>query len=143
GAPVILSHLAKWCKRPRYFCDGDVTGRGSGRRALGRGGYPGDRRFSRGTGYDRFIQFGQQSLSRSHESFTAFARNFDCVIASTIFGAPLIHDATAKAIPLFWWIHEGLVGDHFIRKFPILASTIGLAEFIVTPDQRSRQIYQP
>ena len=87
------------------------------------------------TGYDRFIQFGQQSLSRSHESFTAFARNFDCVIASTIFGAPLIHDATAKAIPLFWWIHEGLVGDHFIRKFPILASTIGLAEFIVTPDQ--------
>ena len=47
GAPIILSHLAKWCKSARYFCDGDVTGRWSGPRDLRRGGYPGDRRFSR------------------------------------------------------------------------------------------------
>ena len=142
GAPIILSHLAKWCKARGIFATVMSPADGPARATFVEAGIPVIVDSVVATGYDRFIQFGQQSLSRSHESFTAFARNFDCVIASTIFGAPLIHDATAKAIPLFWWIHEGLVGDHFIRKFPILASTIGLAEFIVTPDQRSRQIYQ-
>src|SRR5205823_11991825 len=143
GAPIILSHLAKWCKARGIFATVMSPADGPARAIFVKAGVPVIVDSVVATGYDRFIQFGQQSLSRSHESFTAFARNFDCVITSTIFSAPLIHDATAKSIPHFWWIHEGLVGDHFIRKFPILASTIGLAEFIVTPDQRSRQIYQP
>src|SRR5438034_815445 len=54
-----------------------------------------------------------------------------------------IRDASREAIPHIWWIHEGLVGDHFLKKYSMLPFILGLAQLIVTPDQFSRGIYQP
>jgi glycosyltransferase involved in cell wall biosynthesis/GT2 family glycosyltransferase len=143
GAPIILSHLAKWCMASGIFVTVMSPADGPVRAALVEAGIPVIIDSVIATGYDQFIKFGRRSLSRSHESFSKFARNFDCLIASTIFGAPLIYDARAESIAHFWWIHEGLVGDHFIRRFPILARTLALAQFVVTPDRHSREIFQP
>lgn len=143
GAPIILSHLAKWCKERGVFVAVMSPADGPARASFVDAGIPVIVDSVVGTGYDQFIRFGQRLLNRSHESFSKFARNFDCLIISTIFGAPLVNDARAESIPHFWWIHEGLVGDHYLRQYPVLARTLGLADFIVTPDERSRQVYQP
>src|SRR5205814_295278 len=87
-------------------------------------------------------KFGCQLSVRSHRSFTKFARDFDCAVASTIFAAPLIRDASKEAIPHIWWIQEGLVGNHYLNKYSVLPSVLGLADLIITPDQCSRRIYQ-
>ncbi|PYI75716.1 MAG: hypothetical protein DMF04_09695 [Verrucomicrobia bacterium] len=142
GAPIILSHLAKWCKARGIFVTVMSPADGPARNLFVAGGIPLIIDSVIATGYDQFMRFGQQALRRSHQSFGRFARNFDCLIASTIFGAPLIHDARAAAIPHLWWIHEGLVGDHYVRKFPTVARTIPLAQMVVTPDEHSRRIFQ-
>lgn len=142
GAPIILSHLAKWCKAREIFVTLMSPADGPARSLFIAAGIPVIVDPLVATGYDHFLRFGQQTLRRSHESFARFAHNFDCLIASTIFGAPLIHDARAAAIPHLWWIHEGLVGDHYVRKFPTVARTIPLAQMVVTPDEHSRRIFQ-
>ncbi|HEY4758371.1 MAG TPA: glycosyltransferase, partial [Chthoniobacterales bacterium] len=142
GAPIILSHLAKWCKARGIFVTVMSPADGPARNLFVAGGIPLIIDSVIATGYDQFMRFGQQALRRSHQSFARFARNFDCLIASTIFGAPLIHDARAAAIPHLWWIHEGLVGDHYVRKFPTVARTIPLAQMVVTPDEHGRRIFQ-
>ncbi len=63
-------------------------------------------------------------------------------MASTIFAAPLIRDASKEAIPHIWWIQEGLVGNHYLNKYSVLPTVLGLAELIITPDKSSRSIYQ-
>ena len=94
------------------------------------------------TGYEAFTKFGCHLPVRSHRSFTRFARDFDCVVASTIFAAPLIRDASKEAIPHIWWIQEGLVGNHYLNKYSVLAAVLGMAELIITPDKCGRRIYQ-
>src|SRR5207237_8927213 len=80
---------------------------------------------------------------RSHQSFIKFARGFDTIVASTIFAAPLIRDAQIASVPSLWWIHEGLVGDHFLKKYPRLGNIFEMADIIATPNEESRRIYQP
>jgi glycosyltransferase involved in cell wall biosynthesis len=128
GAPIILLHNAKWCKERGIFVvivspeDGPLR--------------------------EKFIEAGipvivDPLVATGHESFAKFARDFDCVIANTIFGAPAIRAAQKAAIPNLWWIHEGLVGDHYLQRDPKLRSAVKLADFIVTPDTHSSLIYQP
>jgi glycosyltransferase involved in cell wall biosynthesis len=94
------------------------------------------------TGYEAFTKFGRGLSVRSHKSFTRFARAFDCVIANTIFAAPLIRDARTEGIPHIWWIHEALVGDQYLRKYSVLPVVLGVAEQIITPDKCSRRVYR-
>jgi glycosyltransferase involved in cell wall biosynthesis len=82
-------------------------------------------------------------VTTGHESFAALAREFDCVVASTIFGAPVVRAAKKAAIPHFWWIHEGQVAEHYIGTDAGLRAALAEADFIVTPDTRSSLIYQP
>jgi GT2 family glycosyltransferase/glycosyltransferase involved in cell wall biosynthesis len=128
GAPIILLHAAKWCKEHGAFVlvmspeDGPLR--------------------------EKFVEAGipvivDPLVTTGHESFRNFARGFDCLVASTIFGAPAIRAAHMEAIPNIWWIHEGLVGDHYLRRDAKLRATVPLADFIVTPDTHSSLIYQP
>lgn len=128
GAPIILLHAAKWCQEHGVFVvvmspeDGPLR--------------------------EKFVEAGiplivDPLVATGHESFTTFARSFDCLVASTIFGAPAIGAAQRRAIPHIWWIHEGLVGEHYLRRDAKLRTTVGLAELIVTPDKHSSSIYQP
>jgi glycosyltransferase involved in cell wall biosynthesis len=96
----------------------------------------------------KFIEAGipvivDRLVATGHQSFTNFARSFDCLVASTIFGAPAIAAAQREGIPHIWWIHEGLVGEHYLSRDAKFRTTIKLADFIVTPDRHSASIYQP
>jgi len=142
GAPIIVSHLAKWCKAQGNFVVVMSPVDGPLRETLIEADIPLIIDPLLATGYEAFTKFGCHLPVRSHRSFTRFARDFDCVVASTIFAAPLIRDARMEAIPHIWWIQEGLVGNHFLKKYSVLPVVLGLAELIITPDKRSRRIYQ-
>ena len=142
GAPIILSHLAKWCKRHGTFVVVMSPIDGPLREVLVEAHIPVIVDSLLATGYEAFTKFGSHLPVRSHRSFIRFARDFDCIVANTIFAAPLIRDVRTEGIPHIWWIHEGLVGSHFLKKYSVLPLIVGLAEFIITPDKSSRRIYQ-
>ncbi len=138
----MVSHLAKWCKAHGIFVVVMSPVDGPLRETLVEADIPLIIDPLLATGYEAFTKFGSHLPVRSHRSFTRFARDFDCVVASTIFAAPLIRDASKEAIPHIWWIQEGLVGNHYLNKYSVLAAVFGLAELIITPDKCSRRIYQ-
>ena len=142
GAPMMVSHLAKWCMAQGLFAVVMSPVDGPLRETLVKADVPVIVDPLLATGYEAFTKFGRQLPIKSHRSFTKFARDFDCIVASTIFAAPLIRDARAESIPHVWWIHEGLVGDHFLKKYSVLPAVFGLAGLIVIPDKFSRSIYQ-
>ena len=143
GAPIMVSHLAKWCKGQGILVVVMSPVDGPLRESLVEADIPVIIDPLLATGYEAFTKFGCHLPVRSHRSFTTFARDFDCIVASTIFAAPLIRDASKEAIPHIWWIQEGLVGNHYLNKYSVLPAVVGLANLIITPDTCSRRIYQP
>jgi O-antigen biosynthesis protein len=143
GAPIMVSHLARWCKAHEVFVVVMSPVDGPLREIFVKAGIPLIIDPLLATGYETFTKFGRGLSVRSHKSFTRLARAFDCVIASTIFAAPLIRDARTEGIPHIWWIHEALVGDQYLRKYPVVPVMLGVAEQIITPDKCSRSVYQP
>src|SRR5204863_5081710 len=88
GAPLLVFHLTQWCKEQGYF----VTIMSPVEGPLAR----------------KFIDAGiplivDPLITQNHPSFTQFAREFDCVIANTIFGAPIVKSAKAAGVPHIWW----------------------------------------
>ena len=82
-------------------------------------------------------------VKRGHESFEKFARNFDCVIANTIFSAPIVHAARRANVPVLWWLHETMVGEHYLREDPKLRSALPLADLVFAPSERAAMVYRP
>jgi len=142
GAPIIMSHLAKWCKARGIFVVVMSPVDGPLRETFVEADIPLIVDPLLATGYEAFTKFGSHLPVRSHRSFIRFARDFDCIVASTIFAAPLIRDVRKEEIPHIWWIHEGLVGSHFLKKYSVLSAVLGLAQLIITPDKSSRRMYQ-
>jgi GT2 family glycosyltransferase/glycosyltransferase involved in cell wall biosynthesis len=128
GAPLILLHTARFCQAHGYFVTVMSPSDGPLRAAFVDAGVP--------VIVDPLIATG-------HPSFAEFAREFDCVVASTIFGAPVIRAAKKAGIPHLWWIHEGRVAEHYIGSDSGLRAALAEADFIVTPDTRSSLLYQP
>jgi glycosyltransferase involved in cell wall biosynthesis/GT2 family glycosyltransferase len=128
GAPLILLHTARACKDQGHFITVMSPTDGPLRDAFVAAGVP--------VIVDPLIMTG-------HESFAELAREFDCVVASTIFAAPVIRAAKKAAIPHLWWIHEGKVAEHYIGTDAGLRAALAEANFIVTPDTRSSLVYQP
>jgi GT2 family glycosyltransferase/glycosyltransferase involved in cell wall biosynthesis len=128
GAPLILLHTARFCQTHGYFVAVMSPSDGPLRAAFVDAGVP--------VIVDPLIATG-------HPSFAEFAREFDCVVASTIFGAPVIRAAKKAGIPHLWWIHEGRVAEHYIGSDSGLRAALAEADFIVTPDTRSSLLYQP
>jgi GT2 family glycosyltransferase len=128
GAPLILLHIAKWCKEQGFFVAVMSPKEGPLRGEFLEAGIP---------------LLVDPLITTGHPSFTAFAQEFDCVVASTIFGAPIVLAAKLVGIPHLWWIHEARVADHYLGKDRELREALGLADLIVTPDVRSSQVYQP
>ena len=143
GAPIILAHLAKWCRANGIFVVVMSPVDGPLRETFFDADIPLIVDPLLVTGYEMFTKFGRGFPVRSHQSFINFARGFDTIVASTIFAAPLIRDAQIASVPSVWWIHEGLVGDHFLKKYPRLGNIFEMADIIATPNEESRRIYQP
>jgi GT2 family glycosyltransferase/glycosyltransferase involved in cell wall biosynthesis len=128
GAPLILLHIAKWCKEQGFFVAVMSPKEGPLQGEFFEAGIP--------LLVDPLIMTG-------HPSFSAFAQEFDCVVASTIFSAPIVRAAKSAGIPHLWWIHEGRVAEHYLGSDRGLREALGLADLILTPDIRSSQVYQP
>jgi GT2 family glycosyltransferase/glycosyltransferase involved in cell wall biosynthesis len=128
GAPLILLHIAKWCKEQGFFVAVMSPKEGPLRGKFFEAGIP---------------LLVDPLITTGHPSFTAFAQEFDCVVASTIFSAPIVRAAKSAGIPHLWWIHEGRVAEHYLGTDSALRGALGLADLIVTPDTRSSQVYQP
>jgi GT2 family glycosyltransferase/glycosyltransferase involved in cell wall biosynthesis len=82
-------------------------------------------------------------LKKGHESFERLAQHFDCVIANTIFGAPIVHGAQRAGVPVLWWLHETLAGAHFLREDPKLRSALPVADVVLAPSEWAAIIYRP
>ncbi len=128
GVPLILLSVAEWCRARGYFVvmlspvDGPV------RKKFIAAGVP---------------VIADPLINQGHPSFGQLAREFDCVVASTIFAAPIVRAAHAEGIPHLWWIHEGRVAEHYLGEDANLRRALSEAELIVTPDTVSSQVYQP
>lgn len=128
GAPLIVLHIAKWCKEQGFFVT-VMSPKG-------------------GPLMGEFVEAGiplvvDPLITTGHASFSAFAREFDCIVASTIFGAPIVHAAKSAGVPHLWWIHEGQVAEHYLATDSALRLAFEVADLIVTPDTRSSLLYQP
>jgi GT2 family glycosyltransferase/glycosyltransferase involved in cell wall biosynthesis len=128
GAPLILLHIAKWCKDQGFFVTVMSPKEGPLMEEFFGAGIP--------LVVDPLITTG-------HASFTEFAQEFDCVVASTIFGSPIVRAAKSANVPHIWWIHEGRVAEHYLGSDPALRGAFEMADLIVTPDTRSSLVYQP
>ncbi|MDQ3119686.1 MAG: glycosyltransferase [Verrucomicrobiota bacterium] len=128
GAPLILLHTAIWCRERGFFVVVMSPEDGPLREKFFEAGIP--------VIVDPLIMQG-------HPSFAQFAREFDCLIASTIFGAPVVRAAKSEGIPHVWWIHEGRVAEDYLGDDQTMRAALRAAELIVTPDTRSSQVYQP
>ena len=143
GAPLIVCHLAKWCKARGIFVVVMSPSDGPLRDKFAEAEIPLIIDPLLATGYETITRFSRGTPVKSHSSFVKLAREFDCLVVSTICGAPLIRDAHQAGIPSIWWIHEGLVGDQFLKRNSSLGVIPRLADLIITPDKRSSRIYQP
>lgn len=143
GAPIIISHLAAWLKEHGVFVVVMSPSDGPARRNLEENGVPLIIDPLLAAGFEAFARFGRGHAVQSHRTFLDFARDFDCVVGSTLFAAPIIRDLAKENIPHLWWIHEGLLGEQYLREYPVARSVLGDAGTIVTPDSHSRDLFQP
>ncbi|MEP7078949.1 MAG: glycosyltransferase, partial [Chthoniobacterales bacterium] len=127
GAPRMLLHAALSCLTQRLFAMVMSPEDGPLRAEIEAAGIP--------LIIDPLVLTG-------HESFTNFARNFDAVIANTIFGAPVIHSLQGKNVPLLWWLHETQVGEHYLREEAQIRSALPLADLLFAPSERAASVYR-
>src|SRR3977135_2668036 len=83
-------------------------------------------------------------VEAEHESFIAFARHFDCVVANTIRTSAVVRALKGEEVPVVWWLHEpGSVGEHYLREEPKLRAAMPLADLLLAPSERPASIYRP
>ena len=129
GAPMMLFHAALWCKRNGMFVtvmapeDGPLRGK------------------FEAEGIPLIID---PLVEAEHESFPAFARDFDCVIANTIRTSAVVRALKKEDVPVVWWLHEpGSVGEHYLREESKLRAAMPMADLLVAPSEKTASIYRP
>jgi glycosyltransferase involved in cell wall biosynthesis/GT2 family glycosyltransferase len=128
GAPILLLHLATWCRQNGIFAVVMAPEDGPLREKYEAAGIP--------------LIIDPLAL-REHESFRKFCRNFDCLVANTIQSWPAVRSARQENLPVLWWLHETLVGEHFLREDAQLRATLPLADVVFTPSERTSAVYRP
>lgn len=128
GAPILLLHLARWCKEHGFFVTVMAPEDGPLRAQYQEAGVP--------------IILDPLILT-DHESFHRFMRDFDAVLANTIRGWPAIRAAKKEGVPALWWLHETEVGEHFLREDAQLRMSIPHADVIFAPSERTASVYRP
>ena len=67
---------------------------------------------------------------------------FDVVVANTIVSWAVVRAAVRLKIPVIWYLHETLVAIRLMRQIPEIQPTLRMADLLVTPTQRTAEIYQ-
>jgi glycosyltransferase involved in cell wall biosynthesis/cellulose synthase/poly-beta-1,6-N-acetylglucosamine synthase-like glycosyltransferase len=128
GAPILLLHLAIWCKNNGIFVVVMAPEDGPLREKYQAAGIP---------------LIVDPLITTGHESFTKFAGEFDCILANTIRSEPVVRSAHSAHVPVIWWMHETLVGEHYLQGEATLRSSLALADVILAPTERTASVYRP
>lgn len=129
GAPMMLLHAAAWCKRNGMFVAVMAPEDGPLRAKYESEGIP---------------LIIDPLVETEHESFRAFARNFDCLVANTIRSSAVVRAMKKENVPVVWWLHEpGSVGEHYLREEPKLRAAMPLADVFFSPSERTASVYRP
>jgi glycosyltransferase involved in cell wall biosynthesis len=128
GAPILLLHLARWCRRNGMFVTVMAPADGPLREKYETAGIP--------LIIDPLCETG-------HESFGKFARDFDCVLTNTVRTEGAVRAAHEAKVPVIWWVHETQVGEHYLREEAKLRSALPLADAILAPTERTASVYRP
>jgi glycosyltransferase involved in cell wall biosynthesis len=128
GAPILMLHLARWCRANDYFVTVMAPNDGPLRAQYQAAGIP---------------LILDPLILKEHESFSQFLRNFDALLANTVQGWPAIRAAKKEHVPALWWLHETLVGEHYLREDKNLRLSIREADVIFTPSARTAAVYKP
>jgi glycosyltransferase involved in cell wall biosynthesis len=68
--------------------------------------------------------------------------DFDVVLANTIVSWNAVRAAHAENKPVVWYLHETLVAIRLIRQIAEIGPTLHLATLLVTPTDRTAQVFQ-
>lgn len=129
GAPMMLFHAAAWCRRHGIFVTVMAPEDGPLRAKYEAEGIP---------------LIVDPLVETEHESFAAFARHFDGVVANTIRTSAVVRALQHEEVPVVWWIHEpGSVGEHYLREEPKLRAAMPLADLLLAPSEWTASIYRP
>jgi len=129
GAPMMLFHAAVWCRQHGIFVTVMAPEDGPLRANYEAQGIP---------------LIVDPLVETEHESFPAFARHFDCVVANTIRTSAVVSALKNEEVPVVWWLHEpGSVGEHYLREEPKLRAAMPMADLLFAPSERTASIYRP
>jgi len=129
GAPMMLFHAAAWCKRHGIFVTVMAPEDGPLREKFEAEGIP---------------LIVDPLVETEHESFAAFARHFDCVVANTIRTSAVVRALKHEDVPVVWWLHEpGSVGEHYLREESKLRAAMPLADLLLAPSESTASVYRP
>jgi GT2 family glycosyltransferase len=129
GAPMMLFHAAVWCKRSGFFVTVMAPEDGPLRAKFEAEGIP---------------LIVDPLVETEHESFAAFARHFDCVVANTIRTSAVVRALKNEDVPVVWWLHEpGSVGEHYLREEPKLRAAMPIADLLLAPSEQTASVYRP
>lgn len=129
GAPMMLFHAAAWCKRHGIFVTVMAPEDGPLREKFEAEGIP---------------LIVDPLVETEHESFAAFARDFDCVVANTIRTSAVVRALKHEDVPVVWWLHEpGSVGEHYLREESKLRAAMPLADLLLAPSESTASVYRP
>ena len=128
GAPILLLHLAIWCKRNGFFVVVMAPNDGPLRERYQAADIP---------------LIVDPLILTEHESFAKFARDFDCVVANTTRSAPAVRSAHSVRVPVIWWVHETLAGEHYLREDAKLRSALPLADMVLAPSEATASVFRP
>jgi glycosyltransferase involved in cell wall biosynthesis len=128
GAPMMLFHAAAWAKRNGMFIVVMAPEDGPLREKFEAEGIP--------LIIDPLVEM-------EHESFAAFARHFDCVLANTIRSGAVVRALKKEDVPVVWWLHEpGSVGEHYLREESKLRAAMPLADLLLAPSEQTAGVYR-
>jgi GT2 family glycosyltransferase/glycosyltransferase involved in cell wall biosynthesis/cell division protein FtsB len=129
GAPMMLFHAAAWCRRHGMFVAVMAPEDGPLRAKYEAEGIP---------------LIVDSLVETEHESFAAFARHFDCVVANTIRTSAVVRALKNEEVPVVWWLHEpGSVGEHYLREEAKLRAAMPLADLLLAPSEQTASVYRP
>jgi GT2 family glycosyltransferase len=129
GAPMMLFYAAAWCKRNGFFVTVMAPEDGPLRAKFEAEGIP---------------LIVDPLVETEHESFSAFARDFDCVVANTIRTGAVVRALKREDVPVVWWLHEpGSVGEHYLREESKLRAAMPMADLLLAPSESTASVYRP
>ena len=81
-------------------------------------------------------------LSR-HDSVRQLARNFDCVLASTVVNWPIVYQLLEDAVPVMWYLHECELIPELAQRDPLVATALRQSRHVYAGSERAASFCRP